>query len=123
MLLQKNFLKVPDPPFIEQNVEIYEITSAFEVREDPERDFETESGSEWAASVSCRANRGGVVEKLRSGKPSDDGFAKRNFNIYDPILCENLLAAHGRKSVLGITPGQPSAKCHKGSPVGRCCYR
>jgi len=86
-----------------------ETTSAFEIRKGLERDLETKSGSEWAAYVSRWVNGGGVVEKLRSSRPGEDGLAERDFDVYDPILSLQRMAATlalSRERVLDITPTQ-----------------
>src|SRR6266511_2617483 len=81
-----------------------ETTSAFEVREGPESNLETESRSEWAAYVGCWVNRGDVIEEVRSDGAGEEGFAECDFDVDDPILCENLLTVHGGD--LGVVAGE-----------------
>lgn len=92
-----------------------ETTSGFEVREGLGSDLETESRSEWAAYVGCWVNGGDVVEELRSNGPGEEGLAECDFDIDDPILGENLLAAHscnlGVIIMMGPTGAEKSSVC------------
>jgi hypothetical protein len=81
-----------------------ETAGSFEVRESLGSDLETECRSERDAYVGCWVNGGDVVEELRSGKLGEDGLAKRDFDVDNLILQEDLLAAHSR--VLGVLGGE-----------------
>jgi hypothetical protein len=59
------------------------------------------------ADVSWIKVLGDVVKELWSGGSCEDGFMECDFDVVDPIVGENLLAAHGRNLsiVVGESPG------------------